>query len=119
MTSLCIKLGARSAAHRCHRAYEIAVNADLFGAWVVEMTYGRIGTFGRVKARSFSTAEAAAAEVKASLRKRACTPRRIGVPYRLKTAARNGDWQLPDLDERLCAWFLQPRERHMTASDLT
>jgi hypothetical protein len=33
----------RSSAHRCHRAWEIAVSADLFGAWLVEMNYGRIG----------------------------------------------------------------------------
>ncbi|WP_158932646.1 WGR domain-containing protein [Acidisphaera sp. S103] len=107
MTSLCIKLEARSPAHRCHRAYEIAVSPDLFGAWLVEMSYGRIGTFGRVKARSFSTADGAAAEVKACLRKRSSAPRRIGVAYRLRSAAQHGDWQLPDLDERLCAWFPQ------------
>ena len=71
----------------------------------MEMSYGRIGTFGRVKARSFSTAEAATAEVKACLRKRASAPRRIGVAYRLKSAAQHGDWHLPGLDERLCAWF--------------
>ena len=105
MTFLCIKLEARSSAHRCHRAYAIAVSADLFGAWVVEMSYGRIGTFGRVKARSFSTADAAAAEVKACLRKRAGAPRRIGVAYRLRRAVQHGDWHLPDLEERLCAWF--------------
>jgi predicted DNA-binding WGR domain protein len=105
MTSLCIKLEARSPAHRCQRAYEIAVSTDLFGAWVVEMSYGRIGTFGRVKARSFSTADAAAAEVKACLRKRASAPRRIGVAYRLRRATQHGDWHLADLDERLCAWF--------------
>jgi predicted DNA-binding WGR domain protein len=105
MTSLCIKLEARSPAHHCHRAYEIAVSADLFGAWVVEMSYGRIGTLGRVKARSFSTADAAAAEVKACLRKRASAPRRIGVAYRLWSAVRHGEWHLRELDERLCAWF--------------
>jgi predicted DNA-binding WGR domain protein len=105
MTSLCIKLEARSPAHRCHRAYEIAVSADLFGAWVVEMSYGRIGTLGRTKARSFSTADAAAAQVRACLRKRASAPRRIGVAYRLRSAAQHGEWHLPDLDERLCAWF--------------
>ena len=108
MTSLCIKLEAWSAAHRCHRAYEIAVNADLFGAWLVEMSYGRIGTVGRVKARSFSTADAAAAEVKSCLRKRASAPRRIGVAYRLRSAAQHGDWHLPELDERFCAWLPQP-----------
>jgi predicted DNA-binding WGR domain protein len=105
MTFLCIKLEARSPAHRCHRAYEIAVSADLFGAWLVEMSYGRIGTFGRVKARSFSTADAAAVEVKACLRKRASAPRRIGVAYRLKSATHHGEWHRPDLCERLCAWF--------------
>ncbi|WP_158931688.1 WGR domain-containing protein [Acidisphaera sp. S103] len=105
MTSLSIKLEARSPAHRCHRAYEIAVSADLFGAWLVEMSYGRIGALVRTKARSFSTADAAAAEVKACMRKRASAPRRIGVAYRLKSAAQHGDWHWPDLDERLCAWF--------------
>jgi hypothetical protein len=83
------------------------VSPDLFGAWLVEMSYGRIGTFGRVKARSFSTVEAATDEVQACLRKRSSAPRRIGVAYRLRSAAQHGDWQLPDLDERLCAWFPQ------------
>jgi predicted DNA-binding WGR domain protein len=63
MTALRIKLAASSPDHRCHRAYEIAVNADLFGAWLVEMRYGRIGTAGREKVRSFSTAEDAGAQV--------------------------------------------------------
>ena len=44
MTSLHILLEARSAVHRCWRAYEIDVGADLFGAWLVQMSYGRIGT---------------------------------------------------------------------------
>jgi predicted DNA-binding WGR domain protein len=107
MTLLRIRLEARSSARRCHRAYEVAVSTDLFGAWLVEMSYGRIGTFGRVKARSFSTADAAAAQVRACLRKRASAPRRIGVAYRLRSAAQHGDWHLPDLDERLCVWFSQ------------
>ena len=105
MISVCIKLETRSPAHRCHRAYEIAVSTDLFRAWLVEMTYGRIGTFGRVKPRSFSTADAAAAEVKACLRKRASAPRRIGVARWLRSAAQHGDWHSSELDERLCAWF--------------
>jgi predicted DNA-binding WGR domain protein len=63
MTSLSIRLEARSPPHRCHRAYQIAVSADLFGAWLVALSYGRIGTAGRTKARSFSTPEEAAAPV--------------------------------------------------------
>jgi hypothetical protein len=51
MTSLHILLEARSAARRCWRAYEIDVGTDLFGAWLVEMSYGRIGAMGRSKVR--------------------------------------------------------------------
>jgi hypothetical protein len=36
-TPLRIKLEARCATRRCFRAYEIAVDVDLFGAWMVEM----------------------------------------------------------------------------------
>jgi predicted DNA-binding WGR domain protein len=86
MTSLCIRLEARSPAHRCHRAYEIALTTDLFGAWLVEMRYGRIGARGRTKARSFSSADEAAAQVKACLRRRASAPRWLGVAYRPRSA---------------------------------
>jgi predicted DNA-binding WGR domain protein len=110
MASLRISLEARSAARRCYRAYEVAVSVDLFGEWLVEMSYGRIGTLGRTKARSFSTADAAAAEVKGCLRKRASAPRRIGVAYRLRSAAQHDDWRQPDLQERVYAWFPQADE---------
>jgi predicted DNA-binding WGR domain protein len=90
MTSLHILLEARSAARRCWRAYEIDVGTDLFGAWLVEMSHGRIGTMGGSKVRSFATAAAAQAEVHACLRKRAAAPRRIGVAYRLRRASQSG-----------------------------
>jgi hypothetical protein len=47
MTSLSIRLEARSAAYRCYRAYAIDVATDLFGAWLPDMSYGRIGTIVR------------------------------------------------------------------------
>jgi predicted DNA-binding WGR domain protein len=31
------------------------VATDLFGVWLVDMSYGRIGTIGRSKIRSFAT----------------------------------------------------------------
>ena len=74
MTSLSIKLEARSAVHRCFRAYQIDVDTDLFGVWLVEMSYGRIGGLGRSKIRSFTTIEGAQAQVHACLRKRATAP---------------------------------------------
>ncbi len=69
MTSLCIRLEARSPARRCFRVYEITAGVDLFGVWLVEMTFGRIGTRGRTKARSFAAAEAARAQVTACLKR--------------------------------------------------
>jgi predicted DNA-binding WGR domain protein len=107
MTSLCIRMEARSPTRRCHRAYEIAVSADLFGAWLVEMSYGRIGTAGRTRAQSFAMADEAAAQVKACLRKRASAPRRIGVPYHVRTVVRDEAWDQPDLDEQVAAWFIR------------
>jgi hypothetical protein len=49
----------------CYRAYAIDVATDLFGAWLVDMSYGRIGTIGRSKIRSFATIEDAQDQVHA------------------------------------------------------
>jgi predicted DNA-binding WGR domain protein len=106
--SLQILLEARSPARRCWRAYEIEVGADLFGVWLVEMSYGRIGTLGRSKVRSFATAADAQAEVHSCLRKRATAPRRVGVAYRLRRASWSEDWARSELDDRLRAWFSGP-----------
>ena len=95
MTSLSIRLEARSADHRCYRAYEIDVATDLFGAWLVDMSYGRIGTIGRSKIRSFATIEDAQDQVRACLRKRARAPRRIGVAYHVRRVDRSESWREP------------------------
>jgi predicted DNA-binding WGR domain protein len=105
VTSLCISLEARSAVHRCFRAYQIAVGQDLFGVWLVEMSYGRIGTTGRVKVRSFATTEEALAQVDACLRKRATAPHRIGVPYRVRRVIRCPEWRRSVHDELLTPGF--------------
>ena len=108
VTSLSIKLEARSAVHRCFRAYQIDVDTDLFGVWLVEMSYGRIGGLGRSKIRSFTTIEGAQAQVHACLRKRATAPRRIGVAYRVRGRTRCEQWCQPDLVDHLDAWFPVP-----------
>jgi len=92
VTSLSIRLEARSAAHRCYRAYVIDVGTDLFGAWLVDMSYGRIGTIGRSKIRSFATIEDTQDQVRACLRKRATAPRRIGAAYHVRRVDRNEGW---------------------------
>ena len=41
-----ITLDARNPAVHCFRQYRVEAGTDLFGIWVVEITYGRIGTAG-------------------------------------------------------------------------
>jgi predicted DNA-binding WGR domain protein len=101
MSTLQLRLEARSPALRCHRAYEISVGPDLFGIWIAEMTYGRIGTVGRTKTRSFARMEDAVSAVDASLRRRATLPRRLGVAYQLRTVEFEGIWKIAGLPERL------------------
>ena len=103
--SFCVALEARSPARRCLRAYEIEVTEDLFGAWLLRITYGRIGTPGRTKVRSFQTDIEAAAQVRTCLRRRASAPRRVGVAYQVLRVARGKAWYQPDLDQQLHGWF--------------
>jgi hypothetical protein len=42
-----ITLKARNPARRCFRQYRVEAGTDLLGSWVVEISYGRIGTAGR------------------------------------------------------------------------
>ena len=41
-----IALEARNPARCCLRQYRVEAGTDLFGVWVVEIGYGRIGTAG-------------------------------------------------------------------------
>ena len=76
-----ISLRAQDPARNIHRAWSISAAPDLFGAWLVHVTYGRIGTTGRLIARSFPTEAATNAHIRAALARRAAAPRRIGVSY--------------------------------------
>jgi predicted DNA-binding WGR domain protein len=78
---LSIRLQACAPAKRRLRAYEVALSPDLFGAWIVEKTYGRIGKLGRAKVRSFASWDDARTDLRACLNRRATAPRRIGVAY--------------------------------------
>ena len=42
-----ITLEARNPARRCWRQYRVEAGTDLFGVWVVVISYGRTGTTGR------------------------------------------------------------------------
>lgn len=64
------------------RRYAICVTPDLFGAYIVETSWGRIGTRGRCKRLSFPDRAGAERHVAAILRRRGTAVNRIGVPYR-------------------------------------
>jgi predicted DNA-binding WGR domain protein len=105
MSALRLRLEACAPALRCHRVYEIAVARDLFGVLIADMTYGRIGTVGRTKSRSFTCIEDAASVIDACLRRRATLPRRLGAAYRLRSIEFETGWKLDGLSERLTGFM--------------
>lgn len=80
-------LEARDPTHNIHRAYSIAYGQDLFGNWVVETTYGRIGGKGRTLVTVVDNEDAALKYVQKALKRRQSAPKRIGVGYEDRTAS--------------------------------
>jgi WGR domain len=87
-----ITLEARNPARGCLRHYRVEAGTDLFGVWVVEISYGRIGTVGR--SRSFVVRDEAQARrlAQSILKRRATAPRRIGVAYHILELIDPGGW---------------------------
>ena len=72
-----ITLEARNPARGCLRHYRVEAGTDLFGTWVVEISYGRTRSFVvRDEAQACRLTESI-------LKRRATAPRRIGVAYRI------------------------------------
>jgi predicted DNA-binding WGR domain protein len=68
-----------------HRAYSLAYGQDLFGNWVVETTYGRIGGKGRTIVTVANNEDEALNYVQKALKRRQSAPKRIGVAYKIRT----------------------------------
>lgn len=85
-----IDLIAFDAARNIRRRYAISVTPDLFGAYIVETSWGRIGTRGQCKRFAFPDRAGAERHVAAVLRRRGTATNRIGVPYRPAPAWRSG-----------------------------
>jgi predicted DNA-binding WGR domain protein len=77
-------LEARDPTHNVHRAYSIAYGKDLFGNWIVEITYGRIGAKGRTIVTVVNNEEEALKHVQKALKRRQSAPKRIGVGYEVR-----------------------------------
>jgi predicted DNA-binding WGR domain protein len=76
-----IHLQALAPERNVARRYSIALSGDLFGHWIVELRWGRIGTRGQGRRISFPDKGAASRFVRSVLSRRASATRRIGVGY--------------------------------------
>jgi hypothetical protein len=85
-------LEARDPSRGIARAYRLEAGTDLFGAWLVEVTFGRIGTRGRTVRYAVRDEAEARKLVARTLRRRAGAPKRIGVGYRFRELLDPGQW---------------------------
>jgi hypothetical protein len=74
------------------RAYKVIAGTDLFGVWLVEVIYGRIGARGRSIRYVAENEAAARRRVNQVLQRRASARQRIGVSYRICQIQDPGKW---------------------------
>lgn len=79
---LFLDLEAIDPAKNIARHYSVDVATDLFGHVTVDLTYGRIGAWGRSLRVSSTSEEGALAIVRRTLLRRATGGRRFGAHYR-------------------------------------
>jgi predicted DNA-binding WGR domain protein len=76
-----LELRACDDARNLRRCYVIEVSRDLFGTFIVQTSWRRLGAAGRSKRETFDDLSAAEACARTHLRRRATAVRRIGIPY--------------------------------------
>lgn len=92
MNAFSALLEARDPALSRFRSYRLEAGTDLFGVWLVDVIYGRIGAPGR-RLRYVAADEAEARRlVHKTLRRRATAKKRIGVPYRFRELVDPREW---------------------------
>ena len=74
------------------RSYRIEAGEDLFGVWLVDVTYGRIGARGRTVRYVASDRDEARRIVRRSFQRRRTARKRIGVCYRIRELSDPGRW---------------------------
>jgi predicted DNA-binding WGR domain protein len=88
-------LQARNPQRNVYRFYNLAVNRNLFGDWIVTCCYGRIGCAGTLKHHAYPSYEEAKAFFNHVLTKRNKAHKRIKCTY--KNVGQGGDGYLsPD-----------------------
>ena len=79
--SLNLRLQAIDPMRNIARGYAIHATADLFGYWIVDLHWGRVGTRGQCRKLSFAQEQDAVGFVRTTLARRGSAKRRIGVGY--------------------------------------
>lgn len=74
------------------RAYRVEAGTDLFGAWLVDVTYGRIGTRGTSRRYAAEDEAEARQIIRHHLRRRSTAKERIGVSYRVREISDLEQW---------------------------
>jgi hypothetical protein len=92
MNSFSAVLEARDPELGRFREYRLEAGTDLFGTWLVEITYGRIGTHGRSVRYAVDDEKEARQLVSRTLRRRATARKRIGVGYRFRELIDPWEW---------------------------
>ena len=85
-------LEARNPARGHFRSYQIDAGRDLLGQWLVDVTYGRIGSRGHLVRHVVEGDVQARSVVKDLLRRRSSARRRIGTSYELVAVNDPADW---------------------------
>jgi len=91
MMGFAIHLEARAPGRNIWRAYSIKGGQDLFGDWVVVLSYGRIGAKGAIKTALLTDEAAVRHYVRQCLKKRENAQKRIGIGYTIIQT--NGVWE--------------------------
>ena len=81
MLTLVSYLQANDPEQNLHRFYRIEFGQDLFGQWIVEVNYGRVGCKGRSLISLYDSQKEALSYVKQALKRRQSSTGRIGVNY--------------------------------------
>jgi len=89
-----VTLAAINPKRDCFRSYRIEAGTDLFGTWLVEATFGRIGRPGRTLRFTACDEIAARERVRSILKLRSTAVRRLGVPYECLTDHDPAGWML-------------------------
>ena len=87
-----IRLEALSPATRIKRVYQLSVDRDLFGTWVVDIAFGRWGCRGRVLRVLADTEQAVRRLLQQRLRRRTAPPKPTRLSYEIREVTGELHW---------------------------